>query len=195
MLDSVICVNFREEIPEGFEVIDVTSRSDSIFRGLSPFILGPVTLCDGRVSKNVENAWQFSKVYEGQVDENGDPDILWRIWSNRGFRMERAVRYPKGKGVEPLYSYYCGEKLGIVEARKKIYLPLYSKKALESEAFGVLRNKVERGDKIAIKDFDVFRHDILGKTFEELVGDPNKPLGHGFVLYNLISNLVKGECE
>ena len=36
MLDSVICVNFREEIPEGFEVIDVTdmiSRKLTLFRG------------------------------------------------------------------------------------------------------------------------------------------------------------------
>lgn len=185
-MDNVICVNFREEVPKGFDVINVTSRSKDIYRSLSPFILGPVTLCDGRVSENVENAWQYSKVYSKQVDEKGDPNWIWRVWSNRGMRMDRAVRYPKGKGSVPLYSYFCGEKLDIVEARKKIYIPLYEKCAINTEAYDILKSRIEKGDKIAIKDFDVYRHDLQNKSFEDLIYDVNKPLGHGFVLYNML---------
>lgn len=74
-----------------------------------------------------------------------------------------------------------------MEARKKIYIPLYSDAAVKTEAFSILKEKVDRGEKIAIKDFDVYRHDLEGKTFEDLIEDSNRPLGHGFVLYNLLT--------
>lgn len=55
-------------IPTGTINMNVTSRSKSD-RGktLSPFNLGPVPLYWGLRARKMENAWQFSKVYRGQV--------------------------------------------------------------------------------------------------------------------------------
>ena len=53
----------REPTPEGYRRIDVTSRATDIFKTCSPFFVGPVFLYNGMTAKNVENAWQFAKVY------------------------------------------------------------------------------------------------------------------------------------
>ena len=61
-------VGFKEypnynNLPEG--VINITSRSKTWTKGLSPFKLGPVDLWEGAPSKQsltVENAWQYSHV-------------------------------------------------------------------------------------------------------------------------------------
>lgn len=133
------------EGPKGHDpkdiVVNTTSRSFDWGRSLSPFFLGPVTLPDGRQSANVENAWQYSKVYKPHVDSDGNPTPAWFTWSREGFSRFRADRYPMGKGAVPLYAYYRGLKLGYVESRKKLYAPLYAGAVEKTSAFRQQRTK------------------------------------------------------
>lgn len=66
-------------------------------RQLSPFYLGPVELFDGNEAKNMENAWQFAKVYSDDVSpETGDPAPGWWNWAKAGWKNPDPVRFPMG---------------------------------------------------------------------------------------------------
>lgn len=87
----------REPTPEGYRRIDVTSRATDIFKTCSPFFVGPVFLYNEMTAKNVENAWQFAKVYREFIGEDGIPteayfeyriipDFLHRLHRIHGMR-------------------------------------------------------------------------------------------------------------
>lgn len=94
--------NFKENIPENSIAINTTSKSNNWTKGLSPFILKPYCVPN---CNNIENLWQYSKVYKEHLDENGNPSNEWFIWRNKGFSKKKAVRYPMGKNIKPEYSY------------------------------------------------------------------------------------------
>src|SRR5437868_3205954 len=93
------------------KILNTTSRSDNWGRGFSPFFLGPIDLYGGHVSKNMENAWQYAKVYEYYLEEDGSIGERYFNWAKDGWNAQRAHRYPMGKEAKPLYSYWDGEKL------------------------------------------------------------------------------------
>src|SRR3990167_4870254 len=101
--------------PKNTLALNVTSRSNDWGRAFSPFLLGPVELWTGEyalrpfIAKNVENAWQYSKVYQKHVNPlTGNPTTDWWHWAIKGWNNPRAVRYPMGKGTNPLYHYWEG---------------------------------------------------------------------------------------
>ena len=96
-------------------------------------------------SINIENAWQFAKVYEYYLEEDGTVGERYFNWAQDGWNDIKAHRYPMGKDAKPLYSIWDGEKLTYVEARKKIYIPLYSAAVKKTFAFGKLKTMHEEG--------------------------------------------------
>lgn len=178
-------------------VINTTSRAsgaDSWSRGLSPFYLGPCKLYEGaglKESANMENAWQYAKVYKRHVGDDGNPTPQYFDWAREGWRYRRAVRYPMGKGMIPEYSWWDGQKLSYVEARKKIYVPLYTRAVVNTMAFAKLRELHEKLDEIWLWDFDGYDHVQLGKTLKEVLNDPAKKMGHAFVLAMLLEEFAK----
>ena len=188
-------INFNFKIPEHALVVNTTSRSTDWSRGLSPFFLGPVNLYNGYTSINVENAWQYSKVYEYYTDNNGDPDEHYFKWAQEGWNKTRADRYPMGRGVKPLYSYWDGEKLDYIAARKKIYIPLYSKAVKKTSAFEKLYQlyvdaKFNAIETLYLQDFDA--HNLKPNSFkyEDLWINPNIKVGHAYVLAMLLEGLL-----
>ena len=167
--------------------IDTTSRSRNWSRGLSPFFLGPVELYDGYEAKNVENGWQFSKVYADHI-ENGEPTSSYWTWAEWGWMQNRAYRYPMGKGTKPTYSLWDGEKLGYVEARKKIYCSLYARAVEHTDAFKKLKEIYAAAGDITLFDFDSYDLCDLNTSYQELLNCPDKKMGHGFVLGMLLDN-------
>jgi hypothetical protein len=96
-----------------------------------------------------------------------------------------------GKGRIPLYSYWDGEKLSYIEARKKIYIPLYSRAVIKTKGFEILKTMVETEHRdIYLIDFDGYNHIRIKKTMEQVINDPYKKMGHAFVLYSLLVNEV-----
>ena len=161
--------------------IDTTSRSKNWSRGLSPFFVGSVDLYGGYKSVNVENAWQYSKVYsEYAVD--GEPTDDYFVWALAGWSKTYADRYPMGRGRKPLYSLWDGEKLGYVEARKRIYCPLYASAVEKTEAYGLLKERYEKGGDIWLWDFDGYDHVAKGLSYQDVLDNPKKKMGHAFVL-------------
>jgi hypothetical protein len=115
--------------PQDCTAINCTSRSRNWSKGLSPFYLGPIKLYGDYVALNMENAWQFSKVYKQHM-ENGEPTEDYFDWAVDGWNDPKAQRYPMGKGARPEYSWWDGKKLPYIEARKQIYVPLWHDRIL-----------------------------------------------------------------
>jgi len=177
------------KIPQDVVVVDTTSSSGK-WRGLSPFVL------DARRygSKNFENLWQYSKVYPEFLD--GDGSVArgkWEEWRYSGFTSEKAYRYPMGKGRIPCFSLWNGEKLGYVEARKKIYIPIYMELVAETDSFKQLEQiyhnsqvSIEHPDLILL-DYDAYDHIALGMTLRDVANNPSKKCGHAFVLLSMLT--------
>jgi hypothetical protein len=182
---NVIVVGPRDkDIPKNVEVISTVSKSKSSFwRQLSPFLLGPCKLWGGHVSRNMENGWQYSKVYSEFEDGGlGHPTKRWLVWAKEGWDCQRAIRYPMGKGVSPEYSWWDGKSYDYVQARAKIYIPLYARAVAKTEAFSELRRMYKEHDEIWLWDFDGYDRRKFGMSLIDVLTCTNKKMGHAFVL-------------
>lgn len=173
------------------EVITVSSSGASI-RELSPFILGPIIEGDLR-SENFENFWQFSKVYREYLAPDGEPALEWYEWRNKGFLDKYAHRYPVGKGRKPEYSWWFGEHLSYIQARKKIYAPIYAKYVARTVAYELIKDLYEKHGEITLKDYDAYDHIKLNISLVEVINNPNNKMGHAFVLAMMLENKLD-EC-
>jgi hypothetical protein len=167
--------------------INTTSRSSDFGKGLSPFFLKPI----GIDATNVENVWQYSKVYKEHLNKAGEPSKKYFEWRDAGFKNWRAVRYPMGKGVKSEYSYWNGEKLGYIEARKKIYIPVYSAAVIRSEAYNTLYNLYKEVKTICLWDFDGYDYYSMMLKLEKTIEVESRSMGHAFVIAMLLEKNVK----
>jgi len=177
--------------------INTTSKTDGDqLRDLSPFYLGPCDLYGGFKAVRMENAWQFSKVYLQHTDDNGDPTDEYWEWAKKGWADTKPHRYPMGKGIVPEYSYWDGKKYPYIEARKKIYVPLYARAVQRTEAYRFLKETYEdilkepngKRPTLYLLDYDAYRHEEAGLTLTQVLNSKTKKCGHAFVLMMLITN-------
>jgi hypothetical protein len=186
---SVIVRKIWDKVPDGYHSVNCTSRSEEYWsKQLSPFIIGPVSV-DGELATNVENGWQYSKVYAEHLDENNEIKPEYFEWRQKGFQTRQGIRYPMGKGVKPLFSYVGGNRYDYFEAKRNIYIPLYSNAALETKAFENLVLYVEQMKKVCILDFDAYDH--TGMSKEEIILNPKIKFGHGFCLLWMLQEVFE----
>jgi hypothetical protein len=187
---------FQDNPYPGLE-IDTTSRGNN--KDLSPFYLGPISAYNGTLVCNVENLWQYSKVYPehtrfGWVEVGNpmihDPLDAYYAWRAKGWATKRAVRYPMGKGAKPLYSLYNNHKLDYVMARKLIYMPAYASAVIKTKSYQMLFDAVMRRDDIVLRDFDGYDYGSMGMTLVDVANNPKKTMGHGFVLAMLLTGEI-----
>lgn len=183
-------VNFKFKFPENSIIINTTSRSNNWSRGLSPFVIGPVPLYSNYISKTMENLWQYSKLYQYYADENGDPTEEYFEWAQAGWNSTWANRYPMGKDIIPLCSYWDGEKLDYVSARKRIYIPSYSNAVQKTTAFSLLKDVYNKNNDIYLIDFDA--HNLSPGTFDywDLANNSNIKFGHAYVLAMILEGYL-----
>lgn len=158
---------------------------------LSPFYLGPCSLYDDRASLRMENAWQYSKVFAQHVGKDGNPTKEYFDWAAAGWASRKAVRHPMGKGTKPVFYWWDGEKLDRINARKRIYIPLYSERVVKTQCFSELQSKWEdvqshEGRTLYLMDFDAYPYEDM--TFSEVLNNSEKSMGHGFVLAMLLTD-------
>jgi len=135
----------------------------------------------------------------------------WK-WRQKGFECQYPVRYPVGRSKEQRAK--CigsivkkGDKLKLlnyVEARKRIYLPIYKKSVKKETSFKNLVNRVQRGENLLIIEVDgphqeslryyrkkygvsknFIEKDTMIATFENIdimLNDTLHPFGHGYCL-------------
>ena len=205
-----------DEAAKGLEFvrIDCTSNNPDpvMSQGLSPFYLGPVACYDGLMSQTFEYAWQCAKVYPWMMTPDGNPSekyFAWRdaMWGKKDFASKIDIRFPAGKGNvrKCRYAWWKvnGEfqKLNYISARKHIYIPLYSKTVVRTEAYSRLVALRDSGKNLMLIDFDGYNlhHPHYGLTYNDVVHCPLLKMGHGFVLAMLLEGLIhvddNGEVE
>lgn len=181
----------KDKVNDKQLVINTTSRSTVFWsKQLSPFYLGPVELYNNFFSLNMENAWQYSKVYPEYLDNNGDPSSDYFVWAKNGWNRKWGDRYPMGKGKIPVYSFWNGEKLNYIEARKQIYLPLYQKAVIETDSFKKLKDVYKKEECITLFDFDGYDYSKLNMTLDDVLNEPKKKMGHAFVLAMMLEEKI-----
>ena len=177
-------------------VVEPLSRNKQ-WRGLSPFFLGPVTLPrvsgeDARLTfSNMENAWQFSKVYPqlGHLADNSMNAPLseeYLEWRTQG-AASKAQRYPAGRGARPAFSVYGPLRLSYVSARKAMYVPMYAKLAMETDEFKELARNYRCGKSIVLLEFDA-KVEQNTMPFDDIINDPRNKMGHSYVLRECLRN-------
>jgi len=188
---------------DGYKNINVCSSAAGIWKQLSPMIIGKIDiskLIDNNLDKgeeiyglklpkaatNIENLWQFSKVWEGEVDDKGFPTREFFERRNGGWKDKKAHRYvKKGRNV-PLFSYWNGEHLSYIQARKKIYCPIYAEYVKKTVAWKQLEKLLQDGYNIQILGYDGY--DFSSKTLLECINDPSRPFGHELVIASMLLN-------
>ena len=172
-------------------VVITTSISKNWSRGLSPFFLGPCDLYGGLIAQRVENGWQYSKVYKQHTDSDGNPTADYWKWARAGWADKWAKRYPMGKGSEPEYCLWDDQHLGYIDARKKVYVPLYSKAVRQSAAYKQLVSLYQQPDGVLyLWDFDGYDNEKLGMSLIDVLNDPTKIMGHAFILARMLEKGV-----
>lgn len=190
----IFVTTMNGKIPSDVIEVNTTSRSTNWSKGLSPFFVGPVKLYEDYVSKNLENAWQFSKVYKQHVGSDGKPNAEYFKWAEAGWNDDYAHRYPMGRGAIPEYSWWgggFGYKWGYIEARKRIYIPLYAEAVKKTDAFAKLEELAKTSTKdIYLRDFDGYNHKALDMTYEDVMDCESRKMGHAFVLAMLLDGYI-----
>lgn len=151
-------------------IVDLTSKAPEPWVKFSPFYPNeeiPIPFSEGKIAASVEGIWQGLKVFEtGGIDTN--------VMENRTMkRLKRTVRkygMVKGhqKGLE------SQELLGYIEARKKIYLPMY-KWVLENklqEEVKALKKLAEQHEQLIVLDYETNGD----------VEESAKPLSHAWLV-------------
>jgi hypothetical protein len=178
--------------PRVLDAINTTTHSTNWGKGLSPFIVGPVPLYQGAVTTqawNVENAWQYSKVYQAHADPAGNPTDAYFKWAKDGWDNHWANRYPMGKGAKPLYCLWAGKHLGYIEARKRVFARLYATTVVQTKAFDQLLKLYKEQKDITLWDFDGYDHRALGMTYQDVLNCETRTMGHAFILAMLLERL------
>jgi hypothetical protein len=165
---------------EDLTTIFTVSRAEDWQRELSPFHLGPIPLYDGTSARCLEGAWQFAKCYAQHLSPDGAVLPAYWSWARRGW-SSHAIRYPMGKGAKPEFCLWDGQRLGYVDARKRVYWRLYRDAVRETGAWRRLVELHGRGP-MALWDFDGFDHDSQRMPLSEVIEQTKRPMGHAFVL-------------
>ena len=197
-MGEVYVLNRFKAIPYTGVVFDTTSQGP--YPDLSPFNLGPVQTYEPSISAaNLENLWQYCKVYPQHTYQPQDftkwlDNMAWEPadsyyrWRDDGWRRQRADRYPMGKGVKPLYSLWRGTKLGYIDARKKIYAPLYAGLVLHAPTYRYIYDYYQKGHNIILLDYDAYDYVGMGMTLKDVANNPKRKMGHAFVIAMLLKN-------
>lgn len=200
-------VDKRWPMRYGYKNINVCSSGTRPFRDLSPMFLGPLRItdvdADGNkreyTAENIENAWQFSKVWSDDVEPAGDAAGVikreWFTWRDRGWADRKAHRWPRGKhGTStanrnrPLFVHCSGERLPYEEARKRLYIAWYEQLARASPAYAALDGLVKAGSNVQIVGYDGYDFhgergdDGARRTLADCLADGSRPFGHELVL-------------
>ena len=216
--------------PAGFRNILIHTRGNTLGGDLSPYVLkneqghllenlwqfskvyASVSAQRTKLSRFHPNVVIWEHPSERHYDEDTDAVMpaYWK-WRDKGIQNPYAVRYPNGfhgrhKVLFSLWPKDSGghyERLGYIEARKKIYCGEYTRLAPHTPHFKKLKAMLDSGVHLQILEVDgpdptltyapydqISRDDpglvITKEVIRTLINDPRKPFGHGYTVAALL---------
>ena len=97
-----------------------------------------------------------------------------------------------GKDARAAFYWWEGQKINRVDARKRIYVPLYVERVVKQPYFHGLKKiwdediKPDPENTLYLMDFDAYEYGDM--SLSEVLNNPAKSMGHGFVLAMLLTN-------
>lgn len=160
----------------------IINPSTKQWKGLLPSNVGPCQMYGGNIAINTERAWISTEVHLEHT-ENGQPTGDYYSWSKL-YREGLDDTIPESP---ILYNIWHSRKLGIIEARKEIFAPLYIKSVTTTKSWANLKELYSKARKqIAIRDPSSY--DLKGKSLTQALYDHKKPFGFSFLLMMLLTN-------
>lgn len=149
---------------------------------------------DSREDLNPTPAW-WTFAREGWT--NGRFDVKHAEFKQyKGVLRHPVSRLPKAKEkCAPTFVMWNGRRLSYLEGRREVYGRLYTDLIVKTGAFQRLKAMYDRGDDIALFDFDGTDHVGLGRSYEDLLNDPGRPFGHGLLLCMLLEGRKLAELQ
>ena len=154
-----------ENLPTGSVVYDVSSYADPPYCRLSPmWVHGgiPVPGADGVSSDTVEGVWQGLKVIRGKTAS--------RFFSGPGMK----------RGGKPSGHLFGRKEIGVIEARRRIYVPTYEWVLENRIAPELILGFINAACAGVVQHF----HDV-GDNGDP--NDPDQPLAHAAVLVRYLN--------
>lgn len=168
----------RRKAEAGYAIVDVTSKSpDPRFVKFSPFYpVGSIYIPGNEslgTSASVEGAWQGLKVFERE----GIDSKKMKVTSMKG--LKRKGGEARGRVTGHAFN---GAVIGYIEARKKIYLPMYNQALalLDKELREILQIAMDHQGKLVLLDYET----------NEDINDPRKPLSHASLVAKALMAMV-----
>ncbi len=153
----------------------------------------------------LENLWTYCKVWScDALESDGFPDKAYFERRAAGWRKQsadkHALRYPNlsrsssnlvknthGRNRStPLQVLWCSRMLGITEARRTVYCPIYERLVRQTEAWRELEHIADRGDFILLQDHDAYARGT--RSWEACLADETKSFGHAMILACMLEN-------
>ena len=176
---------------------------------LSPMNLGPVKHGEpigNDVSANLENFYQFSKVYANEVDAFLDPEDEWFNMRDRAFadpigrrhKYDSTIRKAAVGADKTLYSLHFlpdskEMRYDYIQSRW-FYCIHYEHLVKSKDDFRKLKEKLANGTSLCICGFDAFNperdektHEITAEILYKHYTDPSRPFGHELVLITMLT--------
>jgi hypothetical protein len=197
----------------------IPCKNRSAYHTLSPMLLGPILdpETDEVWALNIEDAWQGAKVYPhhllGAAPEDEARWLPAWLEYNRRVRMSgQALRHrattaqraaaAAAAGVATtnsgVFTWFRGQHLSYVDARRVMYMPWYEALAEREPAFVDLQRRYRAGEELLIMDpdgldperpgdaqylqADAAEGGVTERAFCLLLRDSTRPFGHGLVL-------------
>jgi len=210
---------------DGYTPVVVMMMSHSKYYPLSPYLL------QNEHGHLMENIWQYSKIYPSIAASkqyysrynktviwdhpkedhftDGKPTEAYWAWRKKGFNNKYPVRYPVGfthrhECIGSIPEYDHSIMLDYIQARKKIYIPVYCEMVKNAKYFAELQTRLSNGENLLIievdgphqesleyyqemyhVDNDFIEDDSILITSENLtvlVNDDKHAFGHGYCL-------------
>jgi hypothetical protein len=161
-------------------------------------VLGPIYHNDPSLppAQNLENFWQYSKVYEGEVDENGDPTPEYYQERLRGFNLHQGIRYRRTK-EKYLFSYWNGQKYDWQQAKRELYITAYVTYSQRTRGYHELQRMNLNGYNLLLLGYDGYAYssdnDPSGDILKSNMDNDERPFGHEFVLAGMLTSKLVWE--
>ena len=155
---------------------------------LSPKSIGPINHPQPGLppAQNLENFWQFSKVFPDEVDSDGEPSALFFQRQVKGFLDPVPHRHKSLK--TPLYSVWRRQDQTLIKYKyvpsRQFYCHYYERFALVDDNFLKLKQMIADGFQLQICGYDAYP---VTKPLMEHYLDESAPFGHELVLYTLLT--------
>lgn len=187
--------NKRWRALPGFRNISVSSGAKK-WKVLSPLYLGPVEHeeMDGEGNAlppalSLEQLWRSCAVHKEDIGQDGKPNAQWH--ERRRDAFTQPLKSGKRRsGEAPIYWFWRGQQLGLIEARKEIYCHLYAALVVETELYRELNLLVQQGFNLQLFGYEAYDFIEQGKSLLEAIEDREASFGHEFVLYGLLTRDV-----